>query len=295
MNTRTNHGANITLERIEDTFALPTPPPGKEWHRTDGWTAEMLPPGTRPLCFDEHSTNKTQQLYRGRWVNLADAIMADSIEDHLRTTRPLLFQHAGHEWVWHRAGDPMPCDGERSVILLGAGPQYLASQPEKGAFWLWQSEALNCIGWRYADEAEAEAVAVDPYAELKAAHAAGLVIQFRSITALEAGHWASPVDLSPKSAIDWGYPVECFRIKPDDGPQWIEWHGGECFAASAGYPCLLRRAWICLVLKRKEARVAAAASTLACHAWNTGDDALWEQMYPLQEKLWDAIYAKDND
>ena len=65
--------------------------------------------------------------------------------------------------------------------------------------------------------------------------------------------------------------------------------------ASAGCPCLLRRAWICLVLKRKEARVAAAASTLACHAWNTGDDALWEQMYPLQEKLWDAIYAKDND
>ena len=47
-------------------------------------------------------------------------------------------------------------------------------------------------------------------------------------------------------------------------------------------------------MKRKEARVAAAASTLACHAWNTGDDALWEQMYPLQEKLWDAIYAKDN-
>lgn len=46
-------------------------------------------------------------------------------------------------------------------------------------------------------------------------------------------------------------------------------------------------------MKRKEARVAAAASTLACHAWNTGDDALWEQMYPLQEKLWDAIYAKD--
>ena len=65
-------------------------------------------------------------------------------------------------------------------------------------------------------------------------------------------------------------------------------------AASAGCPCLLRRAWICLVLKRKEARVAAAASTLACHAWNTGDDELWEQMYPLQEKLWDAIYAKDN-
>ena len=56
--------------------------------------------------------------------------------------------------------------------------------------------------------------------------------------------------------------------------------------ASAGCPCLLRRAWICLVMKRKEARVAAAASTLACHAWNTGDDALWDHLFrSLRKKL----------
>jgi len=58
------------------------------------------------------------------------------------------------------------------------------------------------------------------------------------------------------------------------------------------YPCLLRRIWICLVLKRKEAKIAAAASTLAAYAWNTGNDELYEQMYPLQEKLWDELYAK---
>jgi hypothetical protein len=63
---------------------------------------------------------------------------------------------------------------------------------------------------------------------------------------------------------------------------------------SDGYPCLLRRAWICLVLKRKEARVAAAASTLAAHAWMTDDDELYAITYPLQERLWKAIYAKDN-
>ena len=66
-------------------------------------------------------------------------------------------------------------------------------------------------------------------------------------------------------------------------------------APSACYPCLLRRMWVCIVLKRKQARIARAASTLASYAWNTGNDELYEITYPLQEKLWDAIYAKDND
>jgi hypothetical protein len=56
-------------------------------------------------------------------------------------------------------------------------------------------------------------------------------------------------------------------------------------------PSLIYRVWVCLATRRKEAKVARAASTLAYHAWMTGDDELWEQMYPLQEKLWDAIYA----
>lgn len=56
-------------------------------------------------------------------------------------------------------------------------------------------------------------------------------------------------------------------------------------------PCLIYCMWVCLVTKRKEAKVARAASVLASHAWNTGNDELWEQMHPLQEKLWDAIYA----
>ncbi|MCL5460121.1 hypothetical protein M3M33_15900, partial [Loigolactobacillus coryniformis] len=63
----------------------------------------------------------------------------------------LVFTHEGKSWTYHRPGDPMPCDGERSVNLLGAGPRYLESQSEKGSFWLWQSEVLNCIGWRYAE------------------------------------------------------------------------------------------------------------------------------------------------
>lgn len=59
-------------------------------------------------------------------------------------------------------------------------------------------------------------------------------------------------------------------------------------------PCLLSRMWICLVLKRKQARIARAASTLASYAWNTGNDELYELTMPLQERLWDEIYKKDS-
>lgn len=62
---------------------------------------------------------------------------------------------------------------------------------------------------------------------------------------------------------------------------------------SDSLPCLLVRMWICLVLKRKEAKVAMAASTLARYAWNTGNDELWEITKPLQERLWGEIYKKN--
>lgn len=38
MNTRTNHGAIVPIERIELLpFTLPTPPPEMKWHHEDGW------------------------------------------------------------------------------------------------------------------------------------------------------------------------------------------------------------------------------------------------------------------
>lgn len=57
-------------------------------------------------------------------------------------------------------------------------------------------------------------------------------------------------------------------------------------------PCLLVRMWICLVTKRKQARIAMAATELAAYAWATQNDELWEIMDPLQEDLWDEIYSK---
>jgi hypothetical protein len=61
------------------------------------------------------------------------------------------------------------------------------------------------------------------------------------------------------------------------------------------YPCFLVRAWICLVMKRKEYRIAAAASTLALYALKTGNDELYDQMYPLQEKLWGCLYKNNKE
>ncbi len=59
----------------------------------------------------------------------------------------------------------------------------------------------------------------DPYAELKAAHAAGKVIQAIG----SKGEWKD-IHYSPL----WNLSLSEYRIKPDDGPPWIEWHGGEC-------------------------------------------------------------------
>jgi hypothetical protein len=158
------------------------------WHRED-WTAEMLPPGTRPLTKGEvrlpgdsifptggsdSRRNKWQTVERDGWVHPQNPCNEGSY--HSRTTRPLLFTHAGHEWTWHRAGDPCPCAEKRIVqVLLNDGsPNRDPAMPE---FWDWEGIApdeVKIIGWRYTD-----ADKPDPYAELKKAHAAGKVIQIK--------------------------------------------------------------------------------------------------------------------
>ena len=171
MNTRTNHGAIVPIGRVEQLkpFTLPTPPPGMKWHREDGWTAEMLPPGKRPFFLGETSVksnhdNPTDQVGGGKWAwgTLAKGEIATVDCKHLRTARPLLFIHSGHEWTWHRAGDPMPCGGNRYVILLGDSPSHEESEAQQGSYWLWQSPILNCIGWRYADAEKKPKVPLGP-------------------------------------------------------------------------------------------------------------------------------------
>lgn len=60
----------------------------------------------------------------------------------------------------------------------------------------------------------------DPYAELKKAHAEGKVIQTRA-KGVPSCTWGD----EPRPKFDG---TAEYRIKPDDLPAWIEWHGGPC-------------------------------------------------------------------
>jgi hypothetical protein len=189
-------------------FQLP-PPPGMRWHREDGWKEGDLPQGYRPLVDGEEiqADDEIKWAMDCNWVAVGGLVysQANKYGEPKRTTRPLVFAHEGKQWTWHRPGDPMPCDGE-ALIEAVYGKR---KDSRKAADYNWDSHT-NVFGWRYADEKP------DPYAKLKAAHAAGKVIQVMS-----AGGWLEPtIPL-------WTSSPENYRIKPDEIP-WIEWHGGEC-------------------------------------------------------------------
>lgn len=138
----------------EPTFQLPTPPPGMQWHREDGWREGDLPQGTRPLVVNEESQPGDEHwtLGRGPWkaLNLGGFIY-DEGHTRCRTRRPLTFTHAGKTWTWHRAVEPMPCDGTKRVIpLVCYEGKYSTGGNMEGSHWDWNDEYL--IGWRYADE-----------------------------------------------------------------------------------------------------------------------------------------------
>lgn len=96
-------------------FQLPPPPPGMQWHREDGWTAEDLPQGYRPHVLGERDFAGDGARISGSWrkVVCTGGVGSQVSHDHRRTARPLTFTHEGRTWTWHRPGDPMPCDGAR--------------------------------------------------------------------------------------------------------------------------------------------------------------------------------------
>lgn len=145
-----------------EPFQLPQPPPGIEWHDS-GWTAEMLPRGVRPLHIGEQICKDDEYFARneGPWRKAQDGPAGDKsgnyIEDNdvkYRTTRPLTFTHGGEEWTWHKAGDPMPCDGESHIHIIchegrttdRNGELY---SPRLGRWNMWN----RTLGWRYAEPA----------------------------------------------------------------------------------------------------------------------------------------------
>lgn len=147
--------------QLSDQAQLPPPPPGMQWHRTDGWKAEDLPQGHRPLtmleiiqegdefkaCFSVWKKAKTRIIY-----DIGRAVDAGSVP--FRTTRPLTFEHAGKTWTWHRPGDPCPCDPMAKIcIWTGNAMVNNGNVSRLAGSWNWMTTTTGSaiIGWRYAE------------------------------------------------------------------------------------------------------------------------------------------------
>lgn len=120
---------NGNLIRIKP-FALPQPPAGRRWHRTDGWTKEMLPDGWRPLLYAEEAV-RGDEYWHGAWRPVGSGI-GSIRQDHLptRTRRPL----PPTARPWSKPSDvPGPVcwvktdDDERLVLAVNTDGLVLAS------------------------------------------------------------------------------------------------------------------------------------------------------------------------
>lgn len=143
----------------EPAFQLPPPPPGMRWHREDGWKADDLPSGYRPLVDGEKWVAGDEILRFAPHGWQIGGTPGDVLDEpthggtsRCRTARPLIFNHAGKTWTWHRPGDPMPCDGGREVVTLLEDLD-IGGTIRAGRFdWSQRDDGEQIIGWRYADE-----------------------------------------------------------------------------------------------------------------------------------------------
>jgi hypothetical protein len=146
----------MNTKQTAQQFELPPPPPpGKQWHRTDGWTAEMLPQGYRPLVEGEKLKPDDQGDYGDGFMTFSGGNEVMYPQYRYRTTRPLVFTHEDKTWTWHRPGDPMPCDGDKEVNFVMKIDWRTCATIKAPAWKLrWSSigDSSDIIGWRYADE-----------------------------------------------------------------------------------------------------------------------------------------------
>lgn len=138
------------------TFQLPPPPPGMQWHRTDGWQEGDLPEGWRPLALGELVIEGDEVRIGGKWMKDRADVKSRLHSQHCRTRtgRPLTFTHECKTWTWHRPGDPMPCDGEMRVACVFVDHDVWDDKLLCAHEVNWGDDAgQGCIiGWRYADE-----------------------------------------------------------------------------------------------------------------------------------------------
>jgi len=196
--------------RIKPDFQLPPPPPGKQWHREDGWTAEMLPQGYRPLIegeklqrtYDSFTHTTYPQNMFVVVLGLDGQYPANPKGSFYRTTRPLAFTHEGKQWTWHRPGDPCPCGEHESVTVLYNNPvqEYIGTPYPAHCFaWKNPSGLTPIIGWRYADEPKMVELGPEDVTPLS-------IIRRKSEE--QNWHWrlVSYVDAVKVTCADRGYP-----------------------------------------------------------------------------------------
>lgn len=245
--------------RIKPAFSLSPPPPGMKWHREDEWTEDMLPQGWRPLVAGE-LLQIGDEVWNTIWVAY-DPFEAPHTSYWLlsRTTRPLTFTHEGHEWTWHRPGDPMPCDGRREVnVLILYHGKYNVAGRLIGKDWDWESGRI--IGWRYAD---AETFTEEPVwiewhggeCPLKDDEAEEWELKFRSGVVMTKPflppcylgwqHTGDPADIIAYRILKWRQPKPKVPLGPEDilpgsvfrgsANQPHEWFGALCVDETGVY------------------------------------------------------------
>lgn len=132
-------------------FQLPPPPPGMKWHREDGWKEGDLPQGYRPLAKGERIQLGDEGVSWDGFVKFRDIIGKYPFEK-ARSTRLLTFTHEGKLWMWHRPGDPMPCDG-RCIVAVVFQDSHVTNYLQTADGWSWgqHGDYDTIIGWRYAE------------------------------------------------------------------------------------------------------------------------------------------------
>lgn len=146
------YGFGTAITIAEPPFQLPPPPPGMQWHRKDGWKAEDLPPGMRPLVVDEEEQFGDEYWSESGecWRLTPDVGRVVSGSFRLRSTRPLVFTHNDKQWTYHRPGDPMPCEDRRIYILCKDGIDRENHVSPDDCRWSEENTA-DILGWRYAE------------------------------------------------------------------------------------------------------------------------------------------------
>jgi hypothetical protein len=143
------HWESIPLHDLRiKPWTLPPPPPGMKWHREDGWKQGDLPQGYRPLVDGEEiqSGDEIKWAMDCDWKAM-DGLVHSQANKHgepKRTARPLVFTHEGKQWTWHRAGDPMPCDG--GALIEAVYGEHKDSR--KAADYNWDART-SVFGWHY--------------------------------------------------------------------------------------------------------------------------------------------------